>query len=153
MVHSAVVLYILGSTIGFCIFLGDSLIPWKSKKQDLLSKSSSEAKYRAMAVTTSEIVWLRWLLANMVVRINHSTLLHCDNRSAIQIARQTCFEGLLTNGWQLKLVCRCGEVEEVIAKLVYSSKEVLRSDVADFWCAILLLKTEGDSQSLKIDWS
>nr|GFA46256.1 actin-related protein 2/3 complex subunit 1B, putative isoform 1 [Tanacetum cinerariifolium] len=57
---------------------------------------------------------------------------------------QTCFEGLLTNGWLLKSVCRC---------VLYSSKEVLRSAVADFWCAILLLKTEGDSPSLKIDWN
>nr|GEZ74149.1 uncharacterized mitochondrial protein AtMg00810-like [Tanacetum cinerariifolium] len=57
-----------------------------SKKQDVLSKSSTEAEYRAMAVTTSEIVWLRWLLADMGVRISLSTPLHCDNRSAIQIS-------------------------------------------------------------------
>ncbi|GJU65420.1 retrovirus-related pol polyprotein from transposon TNT 1-94 [Tanacetum coccineum] len=73
------------STTSFCIFLGDSLISWKSKKQDVLSKSSTEAEYRAMTVTPSEIVWLRWLL------ISHSTLLHCDNRSAIQIARNSVF--------------------------------------------------------------
>ncbi|GJT34048.1 uncharacterized mitochondrial protein-like protein [Tanacetum coccineum] len=79
------------STTGFCIFMGDSLISWKSKKQDVLSKSSTEAENRAMAVTTSEIVWLRWLLANMGVRISRSTSLHCDNRSDIQIARNLVF--------------------------------------------------------------
>ncbi|GJU36482.1 uncharacterized mitochondrial protein-like protein [Tanacetum coccineum] len=79
------------STTGFCIFLGDSLISWKSKKQDVLFKSSTEAEYRAMAVTTSEIVWLRWLLADMGVHISHSTPLYCDNRSAIQIARNSVF--------------------------------------------------------------
>ncbi|GKD42492.1 retrovirus-related pol polyprotein from transposon TNT 1-94, partial [Tanacetum coccineum] len=77
------------STTGFCVFLGDSLISWKSKKQDILSKSSTEAEYRAMAVTTSEIVWLRWLLADMGVQITNPTSLYCDNRSAIQIARNT----------------------------------------------------------------
>ena len=46
-----------------------------------------------MVVTTSEIVWLRWLLADMDVHISHSTLLHCDNHSPIQIARNSVFHG------------------------------------------------------------
>ncbi|KAI3780881.1 hypothetical protein L2E82_10874 [Cichorium intybus] len=77
------------STTGFCIFLGDSLISWKSKKQDVVSRSSTEAEYRAMAVTTCEIVWLRWLLADMGVDASHPTPLHCDNNSAIQIAKNS----------------------------------------------------------------
>ncbi|GKB54522.1 uncharacterized mitochondrial protein-like protein [Tanacetum coccineum] len=76
---------------GFCILLGDSLLSWKSKKQDVLSKSSTKAEYRAKAVTTSEIVWLRWLLADIGICIRHSTLSHCDNRRAIQIARNSVF--------------------------------------------------------------
>ncbi|GKE05209.1 uncharacterized mitochondrial protein-like protein [Tanacetum coccineum] len=79
------------STTGFCVFIGDSLISWKSKKQDVLSKSSTEAEYCAMSVTTSEIVWLRWLLADMSVHITSPTLLYCDNHSAIQIAHNTVF--------------------------------------------------------------
>nr|GEU52887.1 uncharacterized mitochondrial protein AtMg00810-like [Tanacetum cinerariifolium] len=81
------------STTGFCIFLGDSLISWKSKKQDVISKSSTEAEYRAMAVTTSGVVWLCWLLADMGVPISHYTQLHCNNRSPIQIARNSVVYG------------------------------------------------------------
>ncbi|GJY97784.1 uncharacterized mitochondrial protein-like protein [Tanacetum coccineum] len=79
------------STTGFCIFLSDSFISWKSKKQGVLSKSSNEVEYRAMAVSNIEIVWLRWLLTDMGVCIRHSTPLHCDNRSVIQIAHNSVF--------------------------------------------------------------
>ncbi|GJS58058.1 uncharacterized mitochondrial protein-like protein [Tanacetum coccineum] len=71
------------STTGLCVFLRDSLISWKSKKQNILSKSSTEVEYRAMVVTTSEIVWLHWLLGDMGVHITSPTLLYCDTRIAI----------------------------------------------------------------------
>ena len=79
------------SVTGFCVFLGDSLISWKSKKQSVVSLSSTEAEYRAMASTSKEIIWLRWLLADMGVLIPHPTPMYCDNSSAIQIAHNSVF--------------------------------------------------------------
>ena len=67
----------------FCIILGDSLISWKSKKQPIVSLSSTEAEYRAMESTTNEIVWLCWLLADMEVFLSHPTPMYCDNKSAM----------------------------------------------------------------------
>ncbi|KAJ6937342.1 hypothetical protein NC652_011864 [Populus alba x Populus x berolinensis] len=79
------------SVTGWCMFLGDSLISWKSKKQVRVSKSSTESEYRAMSAACSEIVWLRGLLAEMGFPQTTPTLLHADNTSAIQIATNPVF--------------------------------------------------------------
>lgn len=79
------------STTGFCFFLGNSLISWRSKKQSLNSRSTTEAEYRAIADTAQELIWLRWLLENMGVSHSSPTTLYCDNQSAIYIAHNDVF--------------------------------------------------------------
>ncbi|XP_020417850.1 uncharacterized protein LOC109948607 [Prunus persica] len=69
------------STTGWCMFLGDALISWKCKKQDHVSKSSTEAEYRAMSAACSEIIWLRGLLTELGFSPLHPTPLHADNTS------------------------------------------------------------------------
>ncbi|GJR18540.1 ribonuclease H-like domain-containing protein [Tanacetum coccineum] len=36
-------------TSGYCVFLGDNLLTWSSKRQDTLSRSSAEAEFRGVA--------------------------------------------------------------------------------------------------------
>ena len=53
------------STSGYYVFIGGNLISWKSKKQDVVARSSAKAKYRAMALATCELIWLKHLLLEL----------------------------------------------------------------------------------------
>ena len=79
------------SVTGFCVFLGDSLISWKSKKQTTVSKSSAESEYRAIAAATSELLWLQQLLVDFGITQTSKAVLFCDNRAAIHIASHPAF--------------------------------------------------------------
>ncbi|XP_019158583.1 PREDICTED: uncharacterized protein LOC109155352 [Ipomoea nil] len=79
------------SVTGYCVYLGKSLISWKTKKQATISRSSAEAEYRALASTVCEIQWLSYLLADLLVKIDSPTALFCDSKSAIAIGENHVF--------------------------------------------------------------
>ena len=79
------------STTGFCIFLEESLISWKTKKQSTVSRSSSEAEYRALASTSCQLQWLTFLLRDLHVITPNSACLYCDSQAARHIALNSSF--------------------------------------------------------------
>ena len=79
------------SVTGFCIFIGNSLVSWKAKKQATVSRSSAEAEYRALASTASELVWLHQLLHDFQIQVSSPALMFCDNQAAVHIASNPTF--------------------------------------------------------------
>jgi hypothetical protein len=53
------------STTGFAVYLGSNLISWSSKKQPTVSRSSTEAEYKSLAVTAAELTWISSLLKEL----------------------------------------------------------------------------------------
>ena len=79
------------STTGYCVFLGPSLVSWRSKRQKTVSLSSTEVKYCAMTVACCELTWLRYLLKDLGVLHPEPALLYCDNEAALHIAANPVF--------------------------------------------------------------
>ena len=55
--------------------------------------SSAEAEYIAAAYCTTQAVWLRSMLAELQHKQEHSTVIYCDNKSAIALAKNPVFHG------------------------------------------------------------
>ncbi|KAL2237824.1 UNVERIFIED_CONTAM: Retrovirus-related Pol polyprotein from transposon RE1 [Sesamum indicum] len=79
------------SLTGYCVFLGNALISWKTKKQTTVSRSSAEAEYRSMATTTCELMWISNLLQELQVHSPTPIKLHCDNQAALYITANPVF--------------------------------------------------------------
>nr|GEV02603.1 ribonuclease H-like domain-containing protein [Tanacetum cinerariifolium] len=71
------------STSGYYVFLGDNLLTWSSKRQDTLSPSNVEAEYRGVANGVAETSWIRNLLRELHTLFFTTTLVYCDNVSAV----------------------------------------------------------------------
>ncbi|GKD12422.1 cysteine-rich receptor-like protein kinase 8, partial [Tanacetum coccineum] len=79
------------STTRYCILLGDLPVSWKSKKQAVMSRSSAEADYKAMALTCCEVTWLVNLFKDFGIKDLEPFDLHCDNQAALYIAANPVF--------------------------------------------------------------
>jgi hypothetical protein len=79
------------STTGYGIFLGSNLISWCAKKQQTVSRSSTKAEYRSMALATAELFWVRMLLKELHISLYDSPHLWCDNSGALSLASNPVF--------------------------------------------------------------
>ena len=74
------------STSGYFTFVGGNLVTWRSKKQNVVARSSAKAKFRGMTLGICEALWLRLLLMDLGYLPRQPIRLYCDNKAACDIA-------------------------------------------------------------------
>ena len=74
------------SSSRYCTFIGENLVTWRSKKQNVVARSSTESEFRSTAMGVCELLWLKIILDDLKIRWEGPMRLYCDNKSAISIA-------------------------------------------------------------------
>jgi hypothetical protein len=124
------------STTGFAIFLGSNLLSWSSKKQAIVSRSSTEAEYRSMAMATAELLWLQSLLSELGITNPQSPVLWCDNLGATFLAANPIFhvrlkhieidfhfirEQVAAKKLFVKFICSADQIGDIFTKSLSSN--------------------------------
>jgi hypothetical protein len=79
------------STGGFAVFLRSNLILWSAQKQGTVSRSSTEAEYKAIANAIAELMWVQILLKELKISSPEAAKLWWDNMGAKFLAANPVF--------------------------------------------------------------
>ncbi|GAU44223.1 hypothetical protein TSUD_399870 [Trifolium subterraneum] len=115
------------STSGYVFMLGSSPISWSSKKQPIVTLSTTEAEYVSVASCACQAIWLRRILDHLL-QTQECTTIHCDNSSSIKLSKNHVMHG------------RCKHIDvryhflrdltkEGVVKLIYCSTQDQVADI------------------------
>lgn len=71
--------------------MSNAAITWFSKRQATVALSTTEAEYMSMSEAIKEASWLKQLADELDPKLAKTIKLHCDNRSAIDLAESDRF--------------------------------------------------------------
>ncbi|XP_049392916.1 secreted RxLR effector protein 161-like [Solanum stenotomum] len=80
-------------TSGYVFMLGSGAISWCSKKQPIVTLSTTKAQFVAVTMCASQGIWLKNILAELCLLPQKPTLIYCDNDSAIKLSKNPDLHG------------------------------------------------------------
>lgn len=81
------------STYGFIFLISSGAISWSSKKQPVVSLSTTEAEYIVAVLCACQCICLRRILEQLEAEEKEGTEIFCDNSSTIQLSKNPIFHG------------------------------------------------------------
>lgn len=81
------------STSGYVFILSSTAVAWSSRKQPIVALSTTEAEFVAAAACTCQAVWMKRVLKKLGYEGNESTIIFCDNSSAIKLSKNHVMHG------------------------------------------------------------
>ncbi|TXG65249.1 hypothetical protein EZV62_006524 [Acer yangbiense] len=81
------------STSGYVFMLSSGAVSWSSKKQPVVTLSTTEAEFVAAASCACQVVWMRRILEKLGHTQGDSTTIFCDNSSTIKLSKNPVMHG------------------------------------------------------------
>jgi hypothetical protein len=81
------------STSGYVFKLDSGAISWSSKKQPIVTLSTTEAEFVAAASSACQAVWLRNILSHLGCNQGVGSVILCDNSSSIKLSKNPVMHG------------------------------------------------------------
>ncbi|KAJ7971778.1 Retrovirus-related Pol polyprotein from transposon TNT 1-94 [Quillaja saponaria] len=81
------------STSGYVFMLGTGAVSWSSKKQPIVTLSTTEAEFVAATACGCQAIWLRRILEDQHFKQEEATTIYCDNSSAIKLSKNPVLHG------------------------------------------------------------
>ncbi|PIL28794.1 transcription factor [Ganoderma sinense ZZ0214-1] len=113
---------------GYAFLIDGAAVSWASKKQELISLSTTESKYVAITHAAKEAIWLRSLIGQLFTPFVDATPLHSDNQSAIALTKDHQYHAR-TKHIDIRFHFICWIVEDKKVKLVYCPTEDMVADI------------------------
>lgn len=81
------------STSGYVFLLISGAVAWSSKKQPVVTLSTTEAEFIAAASCACQGVWMRRILEKLGHGQSKCIVIFCDNKSAIKLSKNPVLHG------------------------------------------------------------
>lgn len=102
-------------------------ISWSSRKQNLVSISSTESEYYALSETAREVQWIIQLLKDFGITFNSPVKVFCDSQSCIKMIENEKFSNRTKH-----IDVRCHHIKELLRlKMIELSYCPTNENVAD----------------------